>query len=191
MLKKAIFLDRDGTINFDPGYLDDPAKVKLLPQVGESLAKLKNDYGFMLIVISNQSGIARGLITSEQVQSINRKINDLLSSYKVEIDSFYFCPHHPDYSEEGSCSCRKPSPQMVFQAADDFKIDLSKSYFIGDKESDIECGNNAGVKTVLITDSINNKENIKLKNSTKIPRFVAYNFGDVCTFIIQDFSSED
>lgn len=188
MINKAIFLDRDGTLNYDPGYLSDSELVELLPGVASGLSVLKNELGFKLIVISNQSGIARKLITTEQVEKINKKINILLLQYKVSIDKFYYCPHHPEFDQK--CSCRKPEIEMVLKAQKEFDIDLTRSYFVGDKFSDIECGNNAGVKTVLISDK--NIDKIKqLKNSGKTPTFVAANFGDVCTIIKNDYSGED
>ncbi len=101
MPNHAVFLDRDGTLNEDPGYISDPEKVVLFPDTGDALALLKK-YGFLLIVISNQSGIARGLMTSKDVDAVNDKINNLLSEYKIKIDAFYYCPAHPElqYAEK-------------------------------------------------------------------------------------------
>ncbi len=95
MNNAAVFLDRDGTLNEDPGYLGDPEKVILFPDTGKALSLLKNELKFKLVVISNQSGVARGLITSGDVEKINKKINFLLQSYNVSIDAFYYCPYHP------------------------------------------------------------------------------------------------
>ena len=99
MSNLAVFLDRDGTLNEDPGYISDPEQVVLFSDTGDALALLKK-YGFLLIVISNQSGIGRGLMKSEDVDAVNEKINQILSEYKVKIDAFYYCPAHPDYSSE-------------------------------------------------------------------------------------------
>ena len=98
MTNHAVFLDRDGTLNEDPGYIGDPAKVKLYPDVGEALAHLKNVMRFKLIVVSNQSGIGRGLITKNDVESVNNQVNKLLSNFNVSIDGFYYCPYHPDFN---------------------------------------------------------------------------------------------
>src|SRR4030067_2782006 len=172
MASYAVFLDRDGTINEDPGYLGEPDKVKLFPDTGEALSILKNKLNFKLIVISNQSGIARGLITKGNVKAVNRKVNELLSNYNVKIDAFYYCPYHPEFNTEEECSCRKPSPEMVLKAADDLKIYLSKSFLIGDAVSDIECGINAGVKTILVRTGYGNESFYTLQKLNKIPTFV-------------------
>ena len=131
MQHSAIFFDRDGTLNEDPGYLSNPSEVKLYHGTAEALAILKNELNFKLIVISNQSGIARGLITREIVESIHDRINELLIDSKVSIDAFYYCPFHPEYSTKEEASCRKPSPEMVLKAARENDIELSNSYFVG------------------------------------------------------------
>jgi D,D-heptose 1,7-bisphosphate phosphatase len=185
-MNKAIFLDRDGTINIDTGYIGDVNLVSLFPGVAEGIKKLKDQLGFIIIVISNQSGITRGLITSEDVDRVNNRINELLELTKTNIDAFYYCPFHPDYDSQEKCKCRKPSPQLVFESSKKFNVDLTKSYFAGDKVSDIECGKNAGIKTVLIRNSLNEAEIIQLQNSQNSPNFVA---GDFLTFV--DFIEKD
>ncbi|NCO31345.1 HAD-IIIA family hydrolase, partial [bacterium] len=141
MSNPAVFFDRDNTLNFDPGYLSDPNLVNLFEGVGEGIAKLRNDFNFKIIVISNQSGISRGYFTESDVLAVNEKINLILKmQFNTEIDAFYFCPFHPDFSTEEESKCRKPSPLLVFKAANDLDIDLRKSYFVGDSISDIECG---------------------------------------------------
>jgi D-glycero-D-manno-heptose 1,7-bisphosphate phosphatase len=190
MANYAVFLDRDGTLNEDPGYLGEPDKVKLFPDTGEALSILKNKLNFKLIVISNQSGIARGLITKENVNAVNRRVNELLADYNVKIDAFYYCPYHPDFNSEEECSCRKPSPEMLFKAADDLKIDLSKSFFIGDAVSDIGCGINAGVKTILVRTGYGNESFYTLQKLNKIPTFVANNILEAAIFIQNDFYGE-
>lgn len=187
----AVFLDRDGTINEDPGYLGDPSQVKLFPGVAKALAELKSKLNFKLIVISNQSGIARGLITEQMVTAVNEKINQVLEHDKTSIDAFYYCPFHPDYNSPEECECRKPSPKFVFDAAKDFQIDLSKSYFVGDSSSDIECGMNAGLKTVLVKTGYGEESFFILQKQNKIPTFVAENLAQACKFIIKDFSGEN
>ena len=182
----AIFLDRDGTLNEDPGYLGNPNQVKLLPGVGSTLSFLKNELGFKLIVISNQSGIARGLLTKEMVESVNKKINELLAEFNVIIDAFYFCHSHPDFNNEGECSCRKPSPEMVLQAAKDHNIDLKGSYFVGDAVSDVECGINAGLKTILVMTGYGEESFSNLKKQNKFPTFVAQNITEVSSIIKKD-----
>ena len=186
----AVFLDRDGTINEDPGYLGEPLLVKLLPGVGEALSILKNELHFKLIVISNQSGIARGLLKEEMVESVNDRINKLLVPYNVFIDKFYYCPSHPEFSKEEDCWCRKPSPELVFKASREFGIDLSGSYFVGDAVSDIECGQNAGLKTILVKTGYGEESFYSLKKQNKFPTFVAQNIKEVCEFIQKDLNGE-
>lgn len=190
MFNTAVFLDRDGTINEDPGYLKNPEEVKLLPGTGEALHELKNNLSFKLIVISNQSGIARGLLTKDDVDAVNARINEILLAYNVSIDAFYFCPAHPDYNSIEECSCRKPSPELVLKAAKDFHLELSKSYFIGDSISDIECGMNAGLKTILVKTGYGMDSLSILQKQNKFPSFVAGNIMDACNFIKKDISGE-
>ncbi len=191
MLSFAVFLDRDGTLNEDPGYIGDPGSLKLFPDTGKALSVLKNKFNFKLIVISNQSGIARGILTDEMVKSVNNKINELLAGDNVSIDAFYYCPFHPDFSSSEDCSCRKPSPRMVFQAAEDFNIDLKRSYFVGDSVSDIECGKNAGLKTILVKTGYGAESISILKKENNFPTFIAQNILEVSKIIQQDFSGEN
>jgi len=142
-LSPAVFIDRDGTIIEDRDYCSNPVDVKILPGVAEALVYLKSK-GFKLIIITNQSGIGRCLFTTEQYRAVEAEVlRQLRESF---IDATYFCPHVPDQS----CSCRKPAPGMVAEAARDHGIDLSSSFLVGDKESDVECGRNAGVRTVRV-----------------------------------------
>lgn len=187
----AVFFDRDGTLNEDPGYLGDPEEVKLFPGTGEALSELKSKLNFKFIVISNQSGIARGLLTREMVDAVNDKINELLSKYDVQIDAFYYCPNHPDFNDTSECSCRKPSPELVFKAANDFDIDLAKSYLVGDAVTDIECGLNAGLKTALVQTGYGKESFSVLQKQNKFPTFVGLNVKEVCNFIYKDFTGEN
>lgn len=184
----AVFFDRDGTLNEDPGYLGDPDSLKLYPDIGKALSDLKKKLNPKFIVISNQSGIARGILTDEMVKSVNEKINTVLAENGVAIDAFYYCPHHPDFSEKKDCSCRKPSPELVLKAAKDFNIDLSHSFLVGDSVSDIECGKNAGVKTILVKTGYGEESLSVLQNQNNFPTFVAQNMSEVNNIIQKDFS---
>jgi D-glycero-D-manno-heptose 1,7-bisphosphate phosphatase len=189
MLHPTVFFDRDNTLNFDPGYLSDPDLVKLFDGVGEGIARLKKEYNFKIVVISNQSGIARGLATTQEVIAVNEKINSILKKENnTEIDAFYFCPFHPDFSSEEESKCRKPSPILVVKAAKELNLDLNKSYFVGDKISDIECGINAGIKTVLVNYENDMEKIISLKKRNKRPNFIVGNFLNACDSIIADFT---
>ena len=187
MKTPAVFFDRDGTINIDPGYLGDPGLVQLFPDVPQSIANLRNKFGFKIVVVSNQSGISRGLISYEDVVIVNDKINELLESENALIDAFYFCPYHPKFSPIEKCSCRKPSPDMIITAAEELSIDLTRSYMVGDKASDILSGDNAGIKTVLIQNSQKDEQINILQKEGKRPNFVAKNFSSACNFICNDF----
>ena len=143
--RKAIFLDRDGTLIDDCGYISDPAKVHFIPGVIRALQDLKSA-GWLLIVISNQSGIGRGLISEIELQSVEKRIKDELASHDLKLDDALFCFHTP----EDNCACRKPAPGLLFQAAATWNIDLPTSWMIGDKVSDVDAGKNAGCQTILI-----------------------------------------
>jgi D-glycero-D-manno-heptose 1,7-bisphosphate phosphatase len=143
--RRAVFLDRDGTLNEDPGYLNDASQLKLLPGVGEALSLLKRA-GFLLVVVSNQSGVGRGLIEVQSLCEIHKRLNVLLSPWSVQIDRFELCFHRPD--EE--CECRKPKPKLIQDAAVELKIDLAQSYMIGDRISDLDAGVAAGCKASIL-----------------------------------------
>ncbi len=145
MKKKAVFLDRDNTLIEDEGYIHEPEKVKLLKGVVEGL-KLLKDEGFLLIVVSNQSGIGRGYFSVSDFFAVNERLNQILMKEGVQIDDFFFCPHKP----EDGCKCRKPSPELLFRAAKKWDIDLSQSYMVGDKTSDVLAGQRAGCKASFL-----------------------------------------
>ena len=168
----------------------NPDEVKLIEGTGEALSKLKIKYNFKLIVISNQSGIARGLLTKADVEAVNNKINELLIPYNVSIDAFYYCPAHPDFNTPEECSCRKPSPELVLKASKDYAIELENSYFVGDTVSDIECGINAGLKTILVKTGYGNESFFSLQKQKKFPSFVAQNILDACNIIINDYRKQ-
>lgn len=156
--QKAIFLDRDGTINKYVGFLRDVDEFALIDNVAEAI-KLINMSGYLAIVITNQPVIARGEVTYDQLEMIHNKMETLLGQYGAYVDGIYFCPHHPHKGFDGEipelkfeCECRKPKPGMLLQAAKDFNIDLSLSWMIGDSENDILAGRSAGCKTGLLGD---------------------------------------
>jgi D,D-heptose 1,7-bisphosphate phosphatase len=150
-MRKAVFLDRDGTLNPDPGYISRPEDFELFPGVAQALARLKHA-GYLLILITNQSGISRGLISLQQLELIHQKLQNLLAEAGTALDAIYYCPHHPDFPYEGvaDCACRKPQPGMILQAAADFDIDMAGSYVIGDRRKDIQIALNSGVRPICI-----------------------------------------
>lgn len=190
MKNKAVFLDRDGTLNEDPGYLGDPSKLVLFPDVFSSLSLLKNEYQFKLIVISNQSGVARGLITEENVRTINYEISKQLLKHKIIIDDFFYCIYHPDFNSPKECECRKPSPKMIYDAAEKHNLDLSKSYMIGDTSTDILTAINAGIKSILVKTGQGEESISILQKADYFPSFIANNLTDACNFIIKDSFGE-
>lgn len=156
--QKAIFLDRDGTINKYVGFLREIEQFELLPNTSEAIKKI-NDSGYLAIVVTNQPVVARGEVTFEQLDQIHNKMETLLGKDGAYLDGIYFCPHHPHKGFEGEipelkveCECRKPKPGMLLQAAKDFNIDLSKSWMIGDSDNDILAGENAGCFTARVTE---------------------------------------
>ena len=154
--QKAIFLDRDGTINKYVGFLRNIDEFELIDGVAEAI-RLVNESGYLAIVVTNQPVVARGEVTVPQLQEIHNKLETLLGNAGAYLDGIYFCPHHPNKGYEGEvselkidCDCRKPKPGMLLEAAQDFNIDLLQSWMIGDGEIDVKAGQNAGCRTALI-----------------------------------------
>ncbi len=145
MANRAVFLDRDGTIAIDVSYCRRPEDFKLFPSTAKAI-KLLNEYGYKVIVITNQSGVARGYFDEDTLDRIHQKMQRELTEEGARIDGIYYCPHHPD----DSCECRKPKPKMILQAAKEHDIDLKQSFMVGDKPMDIQAGQNAGCRTVLL-----------------------------------------
>ena len=154
--QKAVFLDRDGTINKYVGFLRNIDEFELIDGVADAIKKI-NASGYLAIVVTNQPVIARGEMSFEELEEIHKKMETLLGKEGAYLDAIYFCPHHPHKGYEGErpelkfdCDCRKPKPGMLLNAARDFNIDLSQSWMIGDGENDIKAGQNAGCQTALI-----------------------------------------
>lgn len=170
---KVIFLDRDNTINYDPGYLADPEQVRILPFVIEGLKLLKN-HGFEFIIITNQSGIGRGYFTEEDMHKVNKRILELLRAYEIHIKDIFFCPH----TEEDQCNCRKPKPGLIQQALNQYKdIDLNQSWIIGDSLRDILSAEPYNIKGILI-------QNKEIKDKPKNLLKIVNNLNEAAEFII-------
>lgn len=160
---RAVFLDRDGTVNVEKEYLFRPEEFEFLPGAPEAIAALRNA-GFKVIVVSNQSGVARGLFDPEAVDLLHDHIQKLLLPFQTQIDRFYFCPHHPTEgvgSYRIECDCRKGQPGMLLQASRELEIDLSRSYMVGDKASDVEAGTRAGCHPLLVMTGYGKDEMVK------------------------------
>lgn len=167
---KAIILDRDGVINKEVSYLSDPKDFEFIKGSIEALKILKQK-GFLLIIITNQAGIARGFFTEETLKAIHHKMIEILKKNNIQLDDIYYCPHHPDFT--GLCDCRKPNPGMILKAQQKYNIDLSYSYIVGDTLNDIKAGFAAKCKTVLVLTGYG-KEEFKKINSIK-PDFIYEN----------------
>ncbi len=146
-MNRAIFLDRDGTINVDHGYLHNPLDLEFIEGSVEALARLSRS-GYMLIIITNQSGIGRGYFGVDGFEAFNGALVEALAREGVKITDTFMCPHSPDEV----CECRKPQPFMVQRAIEKYNIDPTKSFMLGDKSSDVECGVRAGVRSFRITE---------------------------------------
>ena len=174
--KKAVFLDRDGTIIVDMVYLNDPDKIKPYPEAYEAITRL-NQAGFMIILATNQSGVARGLVQEENVKLINQLIiTDFKTRGAVIHDAFY-CPHPVD----GGCSCRKPNAGMLIQAAEKHSIDLKASWMVGDRMTDVFCGQRAGTRSILIQ----NEHTVPPEPQWGTPPHVVKNVLEACDLILK------
>lgn len=180
-MRRAVFLDRDGTIARDVHYcrcLDD---FVLLPGVPQAIGLL-NEHGFKVVVITNQSGIARGYLTEETLHLIHLKMRDELQKHGASVDAIYFCPHHPD----DNCECRKPRPTLIFKAAKDLDIDLRLSYMVGDDIKDVEAGRSAGCRTVWIAQDPSQAEGLP---HHQLPDHVADSLHEATSWVARDAES--
>ena len=183
MASKAIFLDCDGTLIEDPGYINHPDQVKLLPGVTDALVELMA-MGYKLVVVSNQSGVARGLVTEKVLARIHNRLKKLLTEKNASLDRIYYCPYHPDGVVEKyrqKSDDRKPAPGMLLTAADEMNIDLNQSWMIGDGDRDIEAGLRAGCKTILINYSTHRQ----LEPPASSPDYRAVNMKEAVNIIKQ------
>jgi D-glycero-D-manno-heptose 1,7-bisphosphate phosphatase len=143
----AVFLDRDGTIVEDPGFLHEPEKVKLLPGAAEAIRRL-NEAGYRVVIVTNQSGIARRRYTVADYQAVQQRLGALLTAHGARIDGAYFCPHHPLLS--GPCECRKPGLKLFREAQAEFDIDFTRSWWVGDRLSDVQPARLLGGEGILV-----------------------------------------
>ncbi len=151
-MKKAVFLDRDGTVNEEVGYMRDLSLLTLIPGVGRAIKKL-NAAGFLVVLVTNQSGVARGYFPESLVAEAHARLKELLGKDGARLDAIYYCPHHPTAGTTRHtkvCACRKPGTGLIDQAARDLAIDVHQSYMVGDKWSDVELGHRAGAASILV-----------------------------------------
>lgn len=176
--KVAVFLDRDGTINEDTGYLDSQEKLVIIAGVPSAIKRL-NSKGFKVVVITNQSGVARGYFSRDALDAINKRLEDILKKDDAHLDGIYYCPHHPD----DNCECRKPKTGMLEKAKKDLHINLEQSYVVGDKVSDVEIARKIGGKGILVLTGMGKNEEKRLIHK---PSYIADDLKDAVEWIIKD-----
>ena len=184
--KGAVFLDRDGTIIEEVNYLRHPAEIRLLPGAARALRIMQERYP--LVIVTNQAGVAWGYFDEQRLEEIHRHLEGLLNMEEGRLAGIYYCPHHPEavctsYRQE--CQCRKPKPGMLQAAARDLAIDLSKSYTVGDKLSDIGAGKNAGTKTILVRTGYGKEHEKQIAGSPFCPDYIADNLLAAVNWILQ------
>jgi len=178
--RPAVFLDRDGTINEEMGYINHVSRFRLLPEAGPAI-RLLNEAGLPVVVVTNQSGAARGYFPPALVEEVHRHLQDLLAHEGARLDAIYTCLHAPD----AGCSCRKPQPGLLLKAAEELGLDLSRSYLVGDRYMDIQTAANAGVQGILVLTGYGLGEYELFHNSHSAkPMHVAANLIEAAKFII-------
>lgn len=182
-VKKAIFIDKDGTLIPDVPYNVDPAKITLALDSVKGLRRLKRA-GYKLIVVSNQSGIALGMFERSALWGVEFKLRGLMAREGLYLGGFYYCPHHPQGSLAGyrvDCDCRKPAPGLILRAAEDHLVDLSQSWMIGDILNDVEAGHNAGCRSIMIDNGNETEWDLSTK---RIPEAMVKNINQAAEYIL-------
>lgn len=186
-MKPACFLDRDGVIVEDIGYLADPRDLRLIGNAGPAIRRL-NDASIPTIVITNQAGVARGYLEESRLTDIHAELARLLAESGARVDGFYYCPHHPTAGRgeyRVACDCRKPAPGMLLAAAADLDLDLTGSFFVGDKLSDLGAGHNAGCRTILVRTGYGRQiDDATIADSGYRPAFMARDISDAVDFCL-------
>jgi D-glycero-D-manno-heptose 1,7-bisphosphate phosphatase len=185
MNHRAVFLDKDGTLVEDVPYNVDPSRIRLGPGAAAGLSRL-HAAGFLLIVVSNQSGVARGMFPEEALTPVHERLGELLADLGVPLHGFFYCPHHPEgtfarYAVR--CSCRKPEPGMIRAAAREHDVSLTDSWLVGDILDDIEAGRRAGCRTVLLD---NGHETVWRRSALRQPDFLAADLDEAARLIISN-----
>jgi D,D-heptose 1,7-bisphosphate phosphatase len=183
MKLKAVFLDKDGTIIPDIPYNVDPNKITLSEAVIEGLQMLQSN-GYLLVIVSNQAGIAHGYFNMEQLHALQNALSRMCAKMGIYLDGFYYCPHHPEGAVDSfakECDCRKPEPGMLLLAAEQMNIDLSSSWMIGDILNDVEAGHRAGCRSILVN---NGNETEWEAGPMRTPEYTASNFADAAQHIL-------
>jgi D-glycero-D-manno-heptose 1,7-bisphosphate phosphatase len=189
----AVFLDRDGTLNEEVGYIHDPQNLNLISGAGEAIRTL-NQRGILAILVTNQSGPARGYYPESHIHTLHQRLNDLLLDEGAVLDDLYYCPHLPDGTDPRyaiSCACRKPGTELVDRAVEKHGIDLARSYVVGDKATDVELGQAAGCKTILLTSGYGERVLAGEYQWKVEPDFVAPTVLEAVTWILADLGTRE
>ncbi|MBI3814771.1 MAG: D-glycero-beta-D-manno-heptose 1,7-bisphosphate 7-phosphatase [Nitrospinae bacterium] len=185
----AVFIDRDGTVSEEVGYLRNIAHLKLIKGSADAV-RLLNERGLKTAVVTNQSGVARGYFTEEFIHKTHERLKTLLSEYNAFLDGIYYCPHHTEVGNEEyrkNCNCRKPNPGMIETAAEELNIDIKKSYVVGDKVSDVQLAHNVGAKGILVLTGYGKGEVEYFRNNgNKKPDYIANDLYDAVQWILKD-----
>ena len=187
MKRPALFMDRDGTVSEEVGYVNHPSRFRLFPFSAEAIKSL-NDNGWLAIVVTNQAGVARGYFSEDVIVQIHEQLRRDLQSASAKLDAIYYCAHHPSVGEPPyrvDCDCRKPKPGLIDRAASEFEIDLASSWMVGDRYGDIELARNAGLHSALVLSGYGRGEWEYQRNSWKLePELVAENLLEAVKKII-------
>jgi D-glycero-D-manno-heptose 1,7-bisphosphate phosphatase len=193
MKRRAVFIDRDGTISDEVGYVNHPSRFRVFPYSAAAV-KLLNDNCWLAIVITNQAGVARGYFAEDMIHTVHDSLKESLESEGATLDAIYYCAHHPSVGEPPyrfDCDCRKPKPGLIRRAAEDFSIDLEQSWMVGDRYSDVELARNAGVKSAFVMSGYGRGEWEHQRSSwTQQPDLVAEHLLAAVKSIIDATSSE-
>ena len=184
--RPALFLDRDGVIVEEVHYLTHPSQLSLIPGSAEPIALL-NRNRVLVVVVTNQAGVARGLYSRSRIGEIHSRLDSLLAEHGAHIDRYYYCPHHPTkglHPYRTACECRKPRPGMLLRAAAELHLDLSRSYMVGDRMSDLEAGSNAGCRPILVKTGYGGAVARSLGRDGLTPHYVADNLSEAVRFCI-------
>ncbi|MDZ7361902.1 MAG: D-glycero-beta-D-manno-heptose 1,7-bisphosphate 7-phosphatase [candidate division KSB1 bacterium] len=187
MLNRAVFLDRDGTINEEINYLSRPEQLRLLDGAAEAI-RLLNQAGFKVVIVTNQAGVARGYFSEETVQEIHRALENLLGENGAHVDAVYYCPHHPDAGHgvyKTDCQCRKPRPGMLEKAAAELGLDLRQAFVIGDKISDLQAGRAVGCQNILVRTGYGLESEKQFSACDWQPDWIADNLLEAARWILQ------
>jgi D-glycero-D-manno-heptose 1,7-bisphosphate phosphatase len=192
-MNAAVFLDRDGTVNEEVGYLSDLSRLRLLPGAAASIRRL-NEAGFKVVLVTNQSGVARGYFPESFVHDTHELLVRMLAGEGARLDGIYYCPHHPKAGEPPyrmDCDCRKPATGLLDRAARELSIDLHASFMVGDKWSDVELGQRAGCRSILVRTGFSHDDAGNIRPAhVKDPELVAHGLAEAVAWVLQQAGAD-